>query len=104
MLHPNQQKIAKSKARFKILVCGRRFGKTTYSAEEMRAFAIYQPNPVRYFATTVDQARDIIWKELWQSVIDTPNFIKKDEQRLEVWLRSHLGFENVIKLAGWDNI
>lgn len=87
-----------------MLVCGRRFGKTTYSAEEMKAFAIYQPNPVRYFATTVDQARDIIWKELWMSVIDTPNFIKKDEARLEIWLRSHLGFDNVIKLAGWDNI
>ena len=103
MLHPNQQKIARSKARFKVLVCGRRFGKTTYTAEEMPAYAIYQPYPVRYFATTGDQARDIVWNDLLEKVIHTPNFVKKDEQRLEIYLRSHLGFTNKINLAGWDN-
>ncbi|OAE01869.1 hypothetical protein A6A22_10905 [Arthrobacter sp. OY3WO11] len=70
----------------------------------MKAFALYQPYPVRYFATTHDQARDIVWRELLNAVRETPNFLSKDEQRLEVTLRSHLGFDNIIKLAGWENI
>lgn len=55
VLHKAQQTIAKSVARFKILRCGRRFGKTTYAVEEMVAAALYQPHPVAYFATTYDR-------------------------------------------------
>ncbi len=104
MLHPNQQIIAKSKKRFRVLVCGRRFGKTTEAIEEMRGAALYQPHPVRYFATTLDQAREIVWNDLLASVINTPNYIGKNDSRLELYLRSHLGFENMVKLHGWESV
>lgn len=104
MLHPAQQTIARSKARFKVLVCGRRFGKTVYEGEEATAACIYQPNPVRYFATTRDQAREILWNDLIRNVAGTANYVKKDETRLEVTLKSHLGFTNTITLGGWENI
>ena len=104
MLHENQKKLALSSKRFKVVVCGRRFGKTTWAVEEMKASALYQPNPVRYFATTADQARDIVWLPLKEAIIGTPNFISKDETRMEMWVKSPLGFTNVIKVAGWENI
>jgi len=104
VLHKAQQKIAKSKARYRLLRCGRRFGKTTDAISEMVAFCLFKEEPVAYFATTKDQARDIAWSDLIKAVEGTTNFVSKNETRLEVTLRSHLGYENTIRLYGWENI
>src|SRR3954469_22629213 len=103
-LHQAQRKIASSPARFKVLRCGRRFGKTTYAIEEMVGACLFEPGPVAYFATTRDQARDIVWAELVDKVIGTTNYVDKNEQRLEVTLRRPDGTTNTIRLHGWENI
>jgi hypothetical protein len=104
ILHQSQRKIAESRARFKVLRCGRRFGKTTYAVEEMKGACLFEPGPVAYFATTRDQARDIVWTELLENVIGTSNYVSHNEQRLEVTLRRPDGTLNRIRLFGWENI
>lgn len=42
--HPAQQEIHNSRARFKVLCCGRRFGKTVFAANEL-FFNLYDRNP-----------------------------------------------------------
>ncbi|MFE5643255.1 terminase large subunit [Rhodococcus sp. NPDC056516] len=103
-LHQSQRKIAESSSRFKVLRCGRRFGKTTYAVEEMKGACLFEPGPVAYFATTRDQARDIVWAELLENVIGTSNYVTHNEQRLEVTLRRPDGSLNRIRLFGWENI
>ena len=103
-LHPAQRKIAQSPTRFKVLRCGRRFGKTTYAVEEMTGACLFEPGPVAYFATTRDQARDIVWAELLEKVIGTSNYVSHNEQRLEVTRRRPDGTSNRIRLSGWENI
>lgn len=102
-LHKAQQKITSSTARYRLLRCGRRFGKTTDAISEMVAFCLYREEPVAYFATTKDQARDIAWADLIKAVEGTTNFVSKNETRLEVTLQSDLG-TNTIRLYGWENI
>jgi hypothetical protein len=104
VLHQAQRQIAKSSARFKVLRCGRRFGKTTEAIEEMVGTCLFAPAPVAYFATTRDQARDIVWAELLQKVVGTTNYVEHNEQRLEVTLRRPDGTVNRIRLFGWENI
>lgn len=103
-LHKSQRTIAESSARFKVLRCGRRFGKTTYAIEEMKGACLFEPGPVAYFATTRDQARDIVWAELLENVLGTTNYVSHNEQRLEVTLRRPDGTLNRIRLFGWENI
>lgn len=103
-LHKAQQSIAASRARFKVLRCGRRFGKTTYAIEEMVAACLFAPGPVAYFATTRDQARDIVWDELVGKVSNSTNFVSTNESRLEVVLKRPDGSTNKIRLFGWENI
>lgn len=104
VLHPAQRQIAQSSARFKVLRCGRRFGKTTEAIEEMVGTCLFAPAPVAYFATTRDQARDIVWAELLQKVVGTTNYVEHNEQRLEVTLKRPDGTVNRIRLFGWENI
>jgi hypothetical protein len=103
-LHSAQKKIGLSRARFKVLRCGRRFGKTTYAIEEMVGACLFKKAPVAYFATTRDQARDIVWEDLLGKVRETTNFVASNEQRLEVILRRPDGTLNRIRLFGWENI
>lgn len=104
ILHQAQRQIASSDTRFKVLRCGRRFGKTTYAIEEMVGACLFEPGPVAYFATTRDQARDIVWEELTAKVRDTANFVSTNESRLAVTLKRPDGSLNRIRLFGWENI
>lgn len=73
-LHPGQQAIFNSPARFKVVAAGRRFGKSHLAAamlsiaglEEVnsRGYTITQEHPVYYVAPTFEQARRIIWPKL----------------------------------------
>src|SRR4051812_20999531 len=65
---------------------------------------LFAKGPVAYFATTYDQARDIVWEELVQKVEGTANFVSKNEGRLEIILRRPDGTTNKIRLFGWENI
>lgn len=73
-LHPGQQAIFNSPARFKVVAAGRRFGKSHLAAALLsiaafedvnyRGYKITQEHPVYYVAPTFEQARRIIWPKL----------------------------------------
>jgi hypothetical protein len=70
----------------------------------MTGACLFELGPVAYFATTRDQARDIVWGELVEKVVGTANYVAHNEQRLEVTLRRPDGSLNRIRLFGWENI
>ena len=59
-----QRIIGKDTHRFRVANCGRRFGKTILSAEEIKGKAISKEVRIAYIAPTYGQARDIIWQTL----------------------------------------
>lgn len=102
-LHPAQSQIAKDKTRFRVVNCGRRFGKTLLSAWEMFAFAIADKDrKVAYIAPTYQQARDITWAQLKK--ICEPVTISTNEQRLEIIVKTTKGGSSSIVLRGWESV
>lgn len=101
-LTPSQSIIAKDLHRFRVLRCGRRFGKTVLIAEEIKGIVISREARVAYIAPTYQQARDIAWsilkKELQGALIDV------NEARLEIRVRTIQGGESIIFLRGWESI
>lgn len=75
-LTPPQQQISADPARFKIAGCGRRFGKSFLSINEMAKFARYPNSKVLYCAPTYRQAKTVIWDEL-KTQLYAVNWIKK---------------------------
>lgn len=103
-LHQAQKTIISSKKRFRVAICGRRLGKTTLSAWEMFAFALYNPNSKTvYIAPTIKQAHDIAWGMLKnvtrQSWAEAPN-----ETRMELRVKCQNGETSDIWLRGSENI
>ncbi len=102
-LHKAQSEIAKSRNRFRVVCCGRRFGKTTLAILEMVAKAVYgNERKICYVAPTFQQARDITWTELKK--ICAPVIKQVNESRLEITLHTVKGGESTIKLQGWESI
>lgn len=101
-LHPAQATIAKDRHRFRVLRCGRRFGKTSLIIEEIKGIAISRPTRISYVANNYQQARDIAWehlkKELRPAIIDT------NEARLEIKVKTVKNEESLIVLRGWESI
>lgn len=102
-LTPAQSLIAKDRHRFRVVNCGRRFGKTTLAVLEMVAKAVYGNNRnVCYIAPTYQQARDIAWQELKKLCLPAIN--KVNESRLEIVLNTTKGGTSTIMLRGWESI
>src|SRR3990167_9549755 len=99
---PSQGEIIKDTHRFRVLRCGRRFGKTSLIIEEIKAMAVYKSSRIAYIANNYQQARDIAWeqlkKELRSAVIDT------NEARLEIKIRTVNKDESLIILRGWESV
>lgn len=103
-LHQAQRQIVQSNKRFRVAVCGRRFGKSTLSAWEMFAFAFYKSGSrVVYVAPTIKQARDIVWSMLKEvtkgALAKSPN-----ETRLELTIKCQNGETSEIWLRGTENV
>lgn len=102
VLTPSQSVIAKDTHRFRVLRCGRRFGKTFLISEEIKGVAIAKPSRIAYIANNYQQARDIAWellkKELRAAIIDT------NEARLEIKVKTVKGGESLIVLRGWESV
>ena len=62
--HPCANVIAADTHRFRVLNCGRRFGKTSLAVEEIKGKALANPNRIAYTSPTYQQARDIAWELL----------------------------------------
>jgi len=103
LLHPSQKIIAKDRSRFKVINCGRRWGKTTYSVEVMKAKALSKECTIAYIAPTIGQARDIAWAMLKKEL--QPIIVKaKEAPSLELEIRNQKGTTSLIKLRGWEAI
>lgn len=102
-LTPAQSIIAKDKHRFRVVNCGRRFGKTTLSAWEMVGYGVFNKNArVPYYAPTRDDARDIMWKMLNEIASDL--IVNKNESRLELEIKNNFGGTSLLALYGWEAV
>jgi hypothetical protein len=71
-----QQTIVDAPQRFKVVVAGRRFGKTHLSIRELCRHAKDPDQTVWYVAPTYRQAKMITWKKLRKKLLAI-NWIKK---------------------------
>lgn len=90
-----QAEIALDKHRFRVLNCGRRFGKTTLAIEEIKGKIAAGKKHICYIAPTYQQARDIAWEAL-KKELRGADF---NESRLEIRI-----IDCVVVLRGWESI
>src|SRR3990167_10511877 len=101
-LHPNQKIVAKNQNRFKVLNCGRRWGKTTLAVEIMLMRSFAKPVKIAYIAPTIQQARDIAFAKLKKEL--QPILKDTNESRLEFKVKTQDNEESLILLRGWEAI
>lgn len=99
-----QKQIAKDNHRFRVLNCGRRFGKTTEAIEEIKGYALSakEGDKIAYIAPTYQQARDIAWEMIKKEL--RPITIRANESRLELEVQNKEGKPVLISLRGWESI
>src|ERR1035437_1167733 len=99
--HPQQEKVFRSKARFKIIRAGRRSCKSTLEVEDMCCDAAGGAGRnIFYTCPTRIQARAIIWEALKARLLGVATF---NESRLEAKVPTIDGGFSTIYLAGWEN-
>ena len=96
--HSSQKIVALDPHRFRILCCGRRWGKTTLAIDQMKGRALIPNSRVAYVAPTYQQARDIAWEQLRRDCREASESI--NEARLEIRLVNG----SLIVLRGWEAI
>jgi len=97
-LHGAQAQVFRSRARFRVLVAGRRFGKTHLARTEIiRAARGAGKKLIWYIAPTFGMAREIMWDDLLDALPDSW-IAKTHETRLEIRLING----SVIQLKGAD--
>lgn len=101
ILHPKQQEIVKSNARFKVVRSGRRSGKSTYAIEEMCFTAVSgKDRNIFYMSPTMIQSRNIIWEALKTRLA---GLAEVNEARLEMRVPTMDGGTSIIYVKGWEN-
>ncbi len=93
-----QSGICKHPARFKVVVCGRRFGKT-WTGRTWLTEKADQRRRLWYVAPTYTIAHDIIWREFMETIPDDWYAKKPNQTRLEIELKTGA----LIQLKGADN-
>lgn len=102
ILTPAQKKIAQDRHRFKVINCGRRFGKTMYECEDIKGLAISRESKQCYIAPTLGEAREIAWDILKRELSSVATNV--NETRLELKVRNQQGTESLIVLKGWEAV
>lgn len=102
-LTPAQATVLSDSHRFRVLVCGRKFGKTTLSSEEIVACSFAAKNRrVMYIAPTLDDARRLMWDRLKNRF---GNCIEKsNDTRLELKVPTQDGGRSDIFLGSWEKV
>ena len=94
-----QQQVADSTSRFRVIVAGRRFGKTHLAIREI-CFHAREPNKeVWYVAPTYRQSKQIVWRKLKHKLQDLRWVKKINEAELTIILKNN----STISLKGADN-
>src|SRR3990167_9003080 len=102
-LHKAQSEVVRDNHRFRVIDCGRRFGKTTLVAWEMVGVGVASRDArVPYYAPTRDDARDIMWKMLQEVAGDL--IVDKNEGRLELTIKNKFGGTSLLPLYGWEAV
>jgi phage terminase large subunit len=94
-----QETIAKDPTRFRVVVAGRRFGKTHLAIRELCFHAKDPYRDVWYVAPTYKMAKQIVWKKLKQRLQDLNWVAKHNETELTLQLING----STIALKGADN-
>tara|TARA_A100001201_G_scaffold39477_1_gene41177 strand:+ start:562 stop:1797 length:1236 start_codon:yes stop_codon:yes gene_type:complete len=82
-----QLKVSQSNKRFRVLISGRRFGKTYLAITEMMKFAAQPNQKIWYVAPTLKMAKDICWSSL-KEVLNQFNWIEDiNETTLTITIR-----------------
>ncbi len=102
ILTPAQNIIAEDVHRFRVINCGRRFGKTTLAVEEIKGKALAKTSRIAYIAPTYQQARDIAWEMLKKEL--APIATNVNESRLEISVKNLENDVSFITLRGWESI
>lgn len=98
-LSPAQQTIADDIHRFKVVIAGRRFGKTHLAIRQLCWNARLPNKEVWYVAPSYKQAKMIVWRKLKQRLIDLRWTKKINEAELSITLKNG----STIALKGADN-
>lgn len=103
VLTPAQNEIVADRHRFRVVVCGRKFGKTTLDSEELIGYAIYHDNArVLYIAPTLGDARGLMWDRLKQRLGRA--ILQENDTRLELKIRTVSGGTSEIFLGSWEKV
>jgi PBSX family phage terminase large subunit len=94
-----QQQVAASTKRFRTLITGRRFGKTTLAIRELARYASQPNRTVWYVAPSYRMAKGIVWRKLKHRLQDLRWIDKVNESELTIYLKN--GSE--IALKGAEN-
>ncbi|CAB4137213.1 phage_term_2, phage terminase, large subunit, PBSX family [uncultured Caudovirales phage] len=94
-----QDTVAKDSTRFRVVVAGRRFGKTHLAIRELCYHAKEPDKEVWYVAPSYKMARQIVWRKLKNKLTDLNWVIKTNETELTI----HLKNGSTISLKGADN-
>lgn len=81
-LHPGQQRIVDEAARFNVLACGRRFGKTTLGIDLLIDKAL-DGYPVGWFSPTYKMLSEV-WRELKEITRPLQTKVQAQEHRIEL--------------------
>lgn len=94
-----QKEVIDCQKRFRVLISGRRFGKTFLAVNELAKFSRYPKKKVWYVAPTYRMCRDIIWNDLVDRLTHHKWLRKTNNSDLTAFLRNG----SVISLRGADN-
>lgn len=94
-----QQTIVEDNHRFKVVIAGRRFGKTHLAIRELCYHARLPNQEVWYVAPSYKMARMIVWRKLKQKLQDLRWIKKTNESDLSIVLKNN----STISLKGADN-
>jgi len=95
-----QHKVSSSKKRFRVLVSGRRFGKTYLCITEMMKYATKVKQNIWYVAPTFKMAREIVWSKL-KEILHNFNWIETiNESNLTITIKKT---GSKISLKGCEN-
>ena len=100
-----QSTVANDKSRFKVLIAGRRFGKTHLCVRELARNARHPNKKILYLAPTYGMARSIVWDDLKARLLQLNWLKKKNENDLSIELKNGSkiflkGTENFDSLRG----
>ena len=99
-LHSNQFAVWTNRSRYRVLVTGRRFGKTTLAISELILYALsHNKSYLWYVAPTYRQAKMIAWRMLKAQLEDLGIPARNNESELATTLPNG----SVIELKGADN-